>query len=85
MVSDHFYLHRRPSSTVQVVISVSKKISKKAVVRNRIRRRIRPIVHEFISDLKPATYFIVAKPGAENIKGKELKEELFRLIRSIRN
>jgi len=81
----HFYLTVKPSPTVKAIISVSKKVSKKAVIRNRIRRRVRPIVREFIYSLKPATYFIVAKPGAEEIKGQELKDELFRLIRSIRN
>ncbi|MFZ2763629.1 MAG: ribonuclease P protein component [Minisyncoccia bacterium] len=70
----------KPSPMVKVVISVSKKISKKAVIRNRIRRRVRPIVREFIPGLKPATYFIVAKPGAEKIKGQELKNELKSLV-----
>ena len=65
---------------VKVIISVSKKVSKKAVIRNRIRRRVRPIVREFISHLKTATYFIIAKPGAEKIKGKELESELSSLV-----
>jgi len=77
---NHFYLMAKPSPTVKVIISVSKKISKKAVVRNRIHRRVRPIVRELISNLKPATYFIVAKPGAERIKGEELKNELRLLL-----
>jgi ribonuclease P protein component len=76
----HFYLIIKPSPTVKVVISVSKKVSKKAVIRNRVRRRTRPIVQELISDLKPAMYFIVAKPGAEKIKGEELKHELLKLL-----
>jgi ribonuclease P protein component len=76
----HFYLMVKPSAKVKVVISVSKKISKKAVIRNRIRRRVRPITREFISSLSPATYFIVAKPGAEKIKGKELENELRSLV-----
>ena len=76
----HFYLRVAPADKVKVIISVSKKISKKAVIRNRIRRRVRPIVREFISNLKPATYFIVAKPGAEKIKGKELENELESLV-----
>ncbi len=74
---NHFYLRVKSfSDAAKVIISVSKKVSKKAVVRNRIRRRIRPILRKFISDLKPATYFVVAKPGAEKIKGKELENEL---------
>ena len=80
----HFYLRVTPADRVKVVISVSKKISKKAVIRNRIRRRVRPIAREFVSKLKPATYFIIAKPGAEKIKGEELKNELKSLVVSCR-
>ena len=76
----HFYLRVTPADKVKVIISVSKKVSKKAVIRNRIRRRIRPIVREFISNLKPATYFIVAKPGAEQLKSQNLKDELAELF-----
>ena len=75
-----FYLRVEASPTVKIVIPVSKKVSKKAVVRNRIRRRIRPIMRELLTSLKPATYFIVAKPGAEKIKGKKLKSELRSLV-----
>ncbi|MDP3763899.1 MAG: ribonuclease P protein component [bacterium] len=77
----NFYLRVETSPTVKVIISVSKKVSKKAVIRNRIRRRVRPIVREFISNFKPATYFIVAKPGAEKIKGQNLKSELAELFK----
>ena len=81
----HFYLRIAPADAVKVIISVSKKVSKKAVVRNRIRRRVRPILALLKADLKPAEYFIIANPGAENLKGEGLKSELIRLIRSIRN
>ncbi len=81
---NHFYLRVNQADEVKVVISVSKKVSKKAVTRNRIRRRARPIVREFISHLKPATYFIIAKPGAEKIKGIELENELKSLVVSCR-
>lgn len=77
----HFYLRVIPADRVMLVISVSKKVSKKAVVRNRIRRRVRPILREFITSLKPAEYFIVAKLGAENIKGQRLKDELAELFK----
>ncbi|MBI2674028.1 MAG: ribonuclease P protein component [Candidatus Zambryskibacteria bacterium] len=76
----YFYLRVTPADRVTLVISVSKKISKKAVIRNRIRRRVRPILQKFISHLKPATYFIVAKPGAEEIKGEALEVELQKLL-----
>ena len=78
----HFYLRVKSALTTRVIISVSKKISKKAVTRNTIRRRIRPIVREFVSNLKPATYFIVAQNGVEEIKGKELERELRMLFLS---
>ena len=70
---------------MKLIVSVSKKVSKKAVVRNRIKRRVRPVVRELATKLKPATYIFIAKPGAERIKGEELKSELLGLIRSIRN
>lgn len=76
----HFYLRITPSDTVKIVISVSKKVSKKAVIRNKIRRRVRSIVREFSSHFKPATYFIIAKPGSEKIKGEILKTELKELL-----
>lgn len=79
---NHFYLRLKPSSdTVKLIISVSKKVSKKAVIRNLIRRRVRPILREFINNLKPAEYFIVAKPGAEKIKGHVLRGELAELLK----
>ena len=79
-----FYSRVTPSDAVKIIISVSKKVSKKAVIRNRIRRRARPILAKFKKDLKPANYFIVAKPGAEIIKGKELETELKSLVVSCR-
>lgn len=85
MVSTYFSLQVKSSDTVRVIISVSKKVSKSAVVRNTIRRRIRPIIRELTPNLKTGTYLIVVKPNAEKIKGEELKNELIKLIRSIRN
>lgn len=76
----HFYLRVTPADKVVLIISVSKKISKKAVIRNRIRRRVRPVLQKLIYDLKPATYFIIAKPGAEEIKGEVLEKELKSLM-----
>lgn len=77
----HFYLRVKPSETVKTVISVSKKVSKKAVIRNRIKRRIRPFLATFKKKLSPGEYFVVAKPGAENMKGKELERELKSLFK----
>lgn len=73
----YFYLRVGPSADkAKIIISVSKKVSKKAVVRNRIRRRVRPVVSKLIGDLKPAIYFVVAKPGSQNLRGRELEQEL---------
>ena len=80
-----FYLRTTPNEEVKVLISVSKKVSKSAVVRNRIKRRVRPIIKKFIPSLKPANYFLVAKPGAEKIKGKELESQIEKIIRPILN
>jgi len=79
-----FTLRTTPADRVTIVISVSKKVAKKAVTRNLIRRRLRPIMRELSASLKPATYLVVAKTGSEKVKGAELKNELMRLIRSIR-
>ena len=76
-----FHLRVNQADTVRVVISVSKKISKKAVVRNRIKRRVRAVMRSIIPKLKPSQYFIIAKLGAENIKGEELKNELAELLK----
>ncbi len=74
-----FILRKSPSEKVVFVISVSKKVAKKAVTRNLIKRRIRPILRTF--SLKPATYLLIAKPGADKIKGEELKRELTSIIK----
>ncbi|MBI1974522.1 MAG: ribonuclease P protein component [Candidatus Zambryskibacteria bacterium] len=72
----HFYLRVTRGDVIKIIISISKKISKKAVIRNKIRRRVRPVMQKLKSRLKPANYFIIAKPGAENIRGKELEAEI---------
>lgn len=76
----HFSLRITSSDTLKVIISVSKKVSKKAVIRNKIKRRVRAALRNL--DLKPRTYLIIAKSGAEDLKGEELKNELFKLIMS---
>ena len=81
---NHFHLRISQALTAKVIISVSKKLFRKAVMRNKIRRRVRAVIRN-VHDLKPGIYFISAKAGAENVKGEELKFELAKLIRSIRN
>jgi len=72
----YFYLRFSPSEEIKVVISVSKKVSKKAVVRNTVKRRVRAIMRGLVKNLKPGIYMIVAKAGAEQIKGKELEAQI---------
>jgi ribonuclease P protein component len=79
----HFSIRTKASDSLKVIISVSKKVSKKAVVRNLIKRRIRPIMKKF--KLEPKEYLIIARAGAEKVKGKELEEELSRMISSAKN
>lgn len=73
-----FSLRVSPSDKVEIIISVSKKVSKNAVVRNTVKRRILPILKKL--SLKPAKYLLIAKPGAENLKGKTLEDELIRIM-----
>jgi ribonuclease P protein component len=76
-----FYLRVKTGEAAKVVISVSKKVSKKATVRNLIKRRIRPIVKDLMPGLKSAEYFIVARPGADKVKGETLRRELAELFK----
>lgn len=73
---NHFYLRLSLADKTRVIISVSKKVSKKAVIRNRIKRRVRAVMRDLIKNLKPGIYLVIAKSGAEKIKGEELKNEL---------
>lgn len=73
-----FSLRISPHDNIKVIISVSKKVSKSAVVRNTIKRRIRPLAKKLF--LKPAQYLLVVKPGAQELRGKELESELSKLI-----
>ncbi|MEK7461603.1 MAG: ribonuclease P protein component [Patescibacteria group bacterium] len=82
-----YFLLRIGSSEddVRVSVSVSKKISKKAVIRNKIRRRVYSVIREFLPKLSNNLYLLTARPGAEKVKGEELKIELLKLIRIIKN
>ncbi len=79
-LSPHFSLRVTPSEEVEIIISISKKVSKSAVVRNRIRRRVRPILRELIPKHPALTYLFVAKLGVEKVKGAELESELRSLV-----
>ena len=77
----HFSLRTSPAETLQVVISVSKKVSKKAVVRNTIRRRIRPLLKAMTMNLKPQAHLLIVRPGSEMLKGEALRQELALLFK----
>ena len=79
--SQNFSLRVAPSEETRVAVSVSKKVSKLAVVRNKIRRRAYSAVLELIPKLSKTLFLIIAKPGAEKIKGDALKDELGKLLK----
>lgn len=72
----HFSSRFSSGEEIKLIISVSKKIAKHAVVRNKIKRRVRTIFRSLTPGLKRGTYLVIAKHGAEEIRGKELENEL---------
>ena len=78
--SKHFSLRTAPSKTPRLAVSVSKKISKKAVTRNRIRRRTYSAVRNILTTLPNKLFLLIARPGADKLKGEELKNELAELL-----
>ncbi|MEX2010475.1 MAG: ribonuclease P protein component [Parcubacteria group bacterium] len=78
--SPHFVLKEiLPKGYARMGVSVSKKVSKKAVIRNRTRRRVYAELRALLPFSK--TILIIAKPGAERLKGNVLKTELAELIK----
>ncbi len=69
------------SNRPRFAVSVSKKVSRKAVIRNRTRRRAYAALKTLQSSIDPGLYLIIAKPGAENLKGEALVSELKGLMR----
>lgn len=62
--------------TPKVTVIVSVKISKSAVVRNRLKRVIRQAVHEYIGQIKPASYAFILKKTAVPVNSTDLKQEV---------
>ena len=79
----HFSLRFSSTGEIKLIISVSKKVAKHAVVRNKVKRRVRAVFKNLAENLKPGTYLIIAKPGAEEIKGEVLRDELATLFKKI--
>lgn len=74
----HFTLRVAPGGNkAKFAVSVSKKVSKSAAVRNRTRRR----AYSALPSAEPGLHLIVAKSGAQNVKGEELKAELALLFK----
>jgi|SRR6185312_7399807 len=82
--SAHFSLRigSSPSKASRLAVSVSKKVSKSAVVRNTIRRRAYSAVAAELPSLPAGLYLVVAKSGAEKIKGEALEKELVTLLKA---
>ena len=70
----HFSLRKTRGEAASLIISVSKKISKKAVTRNLIKRRVRAAARNL--GVEGKGFLLIARAGAEGIKGKELEAEL---------
>lgn len=82
--SAHFSLRIGISSqpSARIAVSVSKKISKSAVVRNTIRRRAYSALSHQLAMLPKGLYLVVAKAGADKVKGEALEKELFALLKA---
>ncbi len=79
--STHFTARVASSDEARIAISVSKKISKSAVVRNKIRRRVYSATRDLFPHLSKNLFLLVAKSGAEKLKGQSLKDELALLLK----
>jgi ribonuclease P protein component len=82
--SAHFSLRIGVSGekTARAAVSVSKKVSKSAVVRNSIRRRTYSALAPHLPSLSTGLYLVVAKSGAEKLKGEALNKEIGALLKA---
>ncbi|MGY4514602.1 ribonuclease P protein component [Lysobacter sp. HA18] len=65
-------------------LAVSRKVDPNAVGRNRIKRQIRDEFRRLRSTLAPGDYVIVARPGAAQRSGLELRAAFLDLLRRAR-
>lgn len=80
--TEHFLLRSADSpSGPRIGVSVPKKVAKQAVLRNRTRRRAYAAVEDLVKDLPKKVYLVIAKPGAQMLRGDALRRELAELLK----
>ncbi len=85
--SEHFTLRfsfPKEGSISKVGVSVSKKVSKSAVKRNSVRRRVYTAISKILPQTSQGLFLLIAKPGAEKLKGDVLMKEMVELFNKIR-
>ena len=65
-------------------LAVSRKVDPHAVGRNRIKRQLREAFRHLQADLAPGDYVFVARPGASQRDGLELRDAFLDLLRRAR-
>jgi ribonuclease P protein component len=80
-------LHWRADATgggARLGLAVSRKVDPHAVGRNRIKRHLREAFRHLRSELPPGDYVLVARPGASQRDGLELRAAFLDLLRRAR-
>lgn len=65
-------------------LAVSRKVDPHAVGRNRIKRQLREAFRQLRGQLAPGDYVVVARPGAADRSGPELRAAFLDLLRRAR-
>ncbi|MFZ2048899.1 MAG: ribonuclease P protein component [Minisyncoccia bacterium] len=80
--SPHFTLRyiKIEGQKSKVGVSVSKKVAKSAVTRNTVRRRVYDCVSPYLEKYKQYLLLVVAKSGAQFVKGEKLNAEIKQLF-----
>jgi ribonuclease P protein component len=79
-------LHWRadPCGGARLGLAVSRKVDPHAVGRNRIKRQLREAFRHVRGELPPGDYVVVARPGASQRDGLELRAAFLDLLRRAR-
>ncbi|TZF90885.1 ribonuclease P protein component [Cognatilysobacter lacus] len=79
-------LHHRPDGAIgaRLGLAVSRKVDPHAVGRNRIKRQLREAFRHVRANLPPGDYVLVARPGASQRDGLELRAAFLDLLRRAR-